>query len=191
MSPAGGGGGISSLSSSYSCSSKRQRVGESPAAYTTRLVSCVDQLYPVCVGSCRYARAPAPFRAADVLGHIANCARPLPEILAVWCEDLSERYPYEWWHALWQVREQGGPSLNPEPVPWVEVVLKTGLGWSLWIKVQRIARGWLARRSLRGPHRKWTMHLGGTLSCDGKFASLPGRWNYSPMTVHGSRRTSH
>ncbi len=26
---------------------------------------------------------------------------------------------------------------------------------------------------------------------DGKFASLPGRWNYSPMTVHGNRRTLH
>jgi hypothetical protein len=148
-----------------------RQVGESPAAYTIRLVACFDQLYSVCVGSCRYVRAPAPFRAADVLGHIANCARPLPEVLAVWYEGLSERYPYEWWSALRRVREQGGPSLNPEPVPWVEVGLKTGLGWNLWIKVQRIARGWLARRQLQGRLRKWPMHLGGTLS----WGLLPAR----------------
>ncbi len=34
-------------------------------------------------------------------------------------------------------------------------------------------------------------HQGPTALGDGKFASLPGKWNYSPMTVHGSRRTSH
>ena len=118
-----------------------RQAGESCAAYTTRLVPCFDQFYPVCVGSCRYARATAPYQAADVLRHIANCTRPLPEVLAVWCKDLSERYPNESWHELRKVREQGGPSLNPEPIPWVEVVLKLGLGWSLWVKVQRIAQG--------------------------------------------------
>ena len=40
--------------------------------------------------------ATMPFRAEDVLTHIANCARPLTEDLAVWLEDLSERYPYKW-----------------------------------------------------------------------------------------------
>ncbi len=148
-----------------------RQAGEPCAAYTTRLVACMDQLYPVHVGSCRYARAPAPFRAADVLSHIAECARPLPMVLAVWLEDLSERYPLEWWHGLRRVREQGGPSLNPEPVRWVEVVLKLGLGWSLWIKVQRIVRGWLARRQLWRRLRKWPTQLGCTLS----WGPLPAR----------------
>ena len=142
-----------------------QQAGESRAAYTTRLVTCFDQFYPVCVGSCQYARATAPYRAADVLRHIANCARPLPEVLAVWCKDLSERYPNDWWHELRKVREQGGPSLNPEPIPWVEVVLKLGLGRSLWVKVQRIARGWLARRQLqRLRHRQRQTQRGRTSS---------------------------
>ncbi len=82
-----------------------QQAGESRAAYTTRLMTCFDQFYPVCVGSCQYARATAPYQVADVLRHIANCARPLPEVLAVWCEDLSERYPNDWWHELRKVRE--------------------------------------------------------------------------------------
>jgi hypothetical protein len=43
------------------------------------------------MGPYRYARATTPFRAEDVLTHIANCARPLTEDLAVWLEDLSER----------------------------------------------------------------------------------------------------
>jgi hypothetical protein len=167
------------------------QLGSQPVAYSDRFLAWHHQSYSIHVSRCRYARATTPFRAEDVLTHIANCARPLTEDLAVWLEDLSERYPYKWAKVLAQVRRKGGPSLNPAPIPRIEVVLKLGLGWSLWVKVQRIARGWLARRSLRGPHRKWTMHLGGTLSCDGKFASLPGRWNYSPMTVHGSRRTSH
>ncbi len=64
-------------------------------------------------------------------------------------EDLSERYPYEWADVLAQVRRKGGSFLNPAPIPQVEVVLKLGLGWSLWVKVQPIARGWLARRQLR------------------------------------------
>ncbi len=29
-------------------------------------------------------------------------------------------------------------------------------------------------------------HQGPTALGDGKFASLPRQWNYSPMTVHGS-----
>jgi hypothetical protein len=107
------------------------------------------QSYPVHLGPCRYARATTPFRAEDVLTHIASCARPLTEDLAVWSEDLSERYPYEWVQVIAQVRRQGGPSLNPAPITQVEVFLKLGLGWSLWVKVQRIAWGWLARRQLR------------------------------------------
>ncbi len=123
--------------------------GESRDAYSDRFLAWHRQLYPVHVGLCRYARATTPFRAEDVLTHIANCARPLTEDLAVWLEDLSERYPYQWAEILAQVRRKGGQSLNPAPIPWVEVVLKLGLGWSLWVKVQRIARGWLARRRLR------------------------------------------
>ncbi len=101
------------------------------------------------MGPCRYTRATTPFRAEDVLTHIANCVRPLTEDLTVWLEDLSERYPYEWAEVLAQVRKKGGLSLNPAPIPRIEVVLKLGLGWSLWVKFQWIARGWLARRQLR------------------------------------------
>ncbi len=104
------------------------------------------QSFPVHVGPCRYTRATIPFRVEDVLTHIANCARPLTEDLAVWLEDLSERYPYEWAQVLAQVRRKGGPSLNPAPTPQGEAVLKLGLGWSFWVKVQQIPRGWLARR---------------------------------------------
>ena len=125
-----------------------QQEGESCVAYSTQLLACYHQLYPVRVGSCRYARATTPFRAADILTHIANCARPLTEDLAVWLEDLSERYPYKWAQVLRQVRRQGGSSLNPAPIPWVEVVLKLGFEWRLWEQVQWIARGWLARQQL-------------------------------------------
>ncbi len=82
------------------------------------------QIYPVHMGPCRYARATMPFRVEDVLTHITNCARPLTEDLAVWLEDLSERYPYKWAQVLAQVRRKGGPSLNPAPIPQVEVFLK-------------------------------------------------------------------
>ena len=116
-----------------------RQAGESCAAYSTWLLVCYHQLYPVCVGSCQYARATTPFRAADIRTYIANCVRPLPEDLAVWFGDLSERYQHEWWHVLRRVRRWGGPSLNPAIIPWVEVVLKLRLGWSLWVEVQRIA----------------------------------------------------
>ncbi len=107
------------------------------------------QSYSIHMGPCRYARATTPFRAENVLTHIANCARPLTEDLAVWLEDLSERYPYEWAKVFAQVRRKGGPSLNPAPIPRVEVVLKLGLERSHWVKVQQIVQGWLARRQLR------------------------------------------
>jgi hypothetical protein len=87
--------------------------GESHDAYSDRFLAWHRQLYPVHVGPCRYARATTPFRAEDVLTHIANCARPLTEDLAVWLEDLSERDPYEWAEILAQVRRKGGPSLTP------------------------------------------------------------------------------
>jgi hypothetical protein len=48
-----------------------------------RLLVWHRQSYPVHVGPCRYARATTPFRAEDVLTHIANCARPLTEDLVV------------------------------------------------------------------------------------------------------------
>ena len=138
-------GGKARMSQQQRPSYLRQE-GESRDAYSDRFLAWHHQNFPV-LG--RYARATTPFRAEDVLTHIANCARPLTEDLAVWLEDLSERYPYEWAEVLAQVRKKGGPSLNPAPIPRVEVVLKLGLGWSLWVKVQRIARGWLARRQLR------------------------------------------
>jgi hypothetical protein len=119
-------------------SSYLRQEGESCDAYSDRFLAWHCQSYPVYVGPCRYARATTPFRAEDVFTHIANCARPLTEDLAEWLEELSERYPYEWAKVLAQVRRKGGPSLNPAPIPRVEVVLKLGLGWSLWIKVQRI-----------------------------------------------------
>jgi hypothetical protein len=130
--------------------------GESCDLYSDRFLVWHQQSYPVYVGPYRYARATTPFRAEDVLTHVANCARPLTEDLAVWLEDLSERYPYEWAKVLAQVRRKEGPSLNPAPIPRVEVVLKLGLGWSLWVKVQQIAQGWLARRQFRRlPLRQW------------------------------------
>jgi hypothetical protein len=91
--------------------------GESHDAYSDQFLAWHRQLYLVHVGPCRYARATTLFRAEDVLTHIANCARPLTEDLAVWLEDLSERYPYEWAEILAQVRRKGGPSLNPAPSP--------------------------------------------------------------------------
>ena len=130
--------------------------GESRDGYSNRFLVWHRQSYSIHMGPCRYARATTPFRAKDVLTHIANCARPLTEDLTVWLEDLSERYPYEWAEVLAQVRRKGGPSLNPAPIPRVEVVLKLGLGWSHWVKVQQIVRGWLARRQLwRLRLRQW------------------------------------
>ena len=129
-----------------------QQEGESHDAYSDQFLVWHCQSYVVHVGPYRYTRATTLFRAEDVLTHIANCARPLTEDLAVWLEDLSERYPYEWAKVLAQVGRKGGPSLNPALIPRVEVVLKLGLGWSLWVKVQRIARGWLAKRQLRRLH---------------------------------------
>ena len=104
-----------------------QQEGESHDAYSDQLLALHRHSYPVRVGPCRYARATTLFR-ADVLTHIANCARPLTEDLAVWLDDLSERYPTEWAQVLTQDRRQGGPSLNSAPIPQVEVVLKLGLG---------------------------------------------------------------
>ena len=106
--------------------------GESHDGYSDRFLVWHRQSYSIHMGPCRYARATTPFRAEDVLTHIANCARPLTEDLTVWLEDLSERYPYVWVEVLAQVRRKGGPSLNPAPIPRVEVVLKLGLGWSHW-----------------------------------------------------------
>ncbi len=126
-----------------------QQEGESRDVYSDRLLAFYHQLYPVYVGSCRYFRATTSFRAADILTHIANFARPFSEDLVVWLEILSDRYPYEWAQVLHQVRRQGGPSLNPAPIPRIEVVLKLGFFGCLWVKVQWIAWGWLARRQLR------------------------------------------
>jgi hypothetical protein len=126
-----------------------QQEGESHDAYSNWFLVWHRQSYVVHVGPYRYTRATTPFMAENVLTHIANCARPLTEDLAVWLEDLSERYPYEWAKVLAQVRRKGGPSLNPAPIPRVEVVLKLGLGWIHWVKVQQIVRGWLGGRQVR------------------------------------------
>ncbi len=105
-----------------------QQEGESYDAYSDWFLVWHCQSYVVHVGPYRYARATTPFKAEDVLTHIANCARPLTEDLEVWLEDLSERYSFEWAKVLAQVRRKGGPSLNPAPIPRIEVVLKLGLG---------------------------------------------------------------
>jgi hypothetical protein len=126
-----------------------QQEVESRNAYSDRFLAWHRQSYPVHVGPCRYTRTTMPFRVEDVLTHIANCARPLTADLVIWLEDLSERYPYESAEVLAQVRKKGGPSLNPDPIPRVEVIFKLGLGWSLWVKVQRTAGGWLDRRQLQ------------------------------------------
>jgi hypothetical protein len=105
-----------------------QQEGESCDGYSNRFLAWHRQSYSIHVGPCRYTRATTPFRAEDVLTHIANCARPLTEDLAVWLEDLSERYPYEGAKVLAQVRRKGGPSLNPAPIPRVEVIFQIRVG---------------------------------------------------------------
>ncbi len=67
--------------------------GESRDGYLDRFLVWHRQIYSIYMGPCRYARAVTPLRTEDVLTHIANCARPLTEDLAVWLEDLSEKYP--------------------------------------------------------------------------------------------------
>ena len=135
-----------------------QQEEESCDAYSDRLLALHHHSYPVRVGPCRYARATTLFRAENVITHIANCARPLTEDLAVQLEDLSERFPTEWAQALTQNSRQGGTSINPAPIPRVDVVLKLGLGWNLWVKVQQIAQGWLARRQFQRLRlRQWQM----------------------------------
>ena len=96
--------------------------------YSNQFAPWLRKNYPV-LG--RYARATTPFRVGDILTHIANCPRPLNKRDTVWLEDFSKRYPAEWEQVLTQVRQQGSPSLKPAPIPWLEVVLKVGLGWSL------------------------------------------------------------
>jgi len=82
----------------------------------------------------------------DILKHInANLSRPLDLSNVIWLEDLSERYPAEWFEVCTQVRLHGGPSLNSSPIPRIEIALRLGLGWSSWVQVQQIAWGWLAR----------------------------------------------
>jgi hypothetical protein len=144
-----------------------QQERESRDAYSDRLLAWHRQSYPVHVGPCRYARATTPFRAEDVLTHIANCARHLTEDLTVWLEDLSERYPYEWAEVLAPVRRKGGPSLNPAPIPCVEVVLKLGLGWSFGSRSSGLLGvGWLGDSS-------------------GVYASGSGRCNAGCTTLWG------
>jgi hypothetical protein len=76
----------------------------------------------------RYQWATNPFRAVDILTHIENHPRHLNEVDSVWLEDLSKRFPAEWGQVSTQVRLQGGPSLDPAPIPRIEWVLKLGLG---------------------------------------------------------------
>jgi hypothetical protein len=56
----------------------------------------------------------------DILTHIANQPRPLNEVDSVCLEDLRERFPAEWKQVSTQVRLQGGPSLDPAPIPRIE-----------------------------------------------------------------------
>ena len=114
--------------------------------YSNQFAPWLRKNYPV-LG--RYAPATTPFRAVNILTHITNCLRPLNKRDAVWLEDISGRYLAEWERILTQVRWRGGSFLNPAQIPWIEVVLKLGLWWSLWVQVQQIAWGWLARRQLR------------------------------------------
>jgi hypothetical protein len=87
----------------------------------------------------RYQWAKNPFRVVDILTPIANHPRPLNEVDSVWLENLSKRFPAEWEQVSTQVRLQGGPSLDPAPIPRIEWVLKLGLGWGGWVQVQQIA----------------------------------------------------
>ncbi len=75
----------------------------------------------------RYRRVTNPFRAVDILMHIANRPRPLNEVDSVWLEDLSKRFPAEWEQVNTQMRLQGGPSLDPALIPRIEWILKLGL----------------------------------------------------------------
>ncbi len=100
----------------------------------------------------RYQWETNPFRAVDILTHIANCLRPLNGVDSVWLEDLSKRFPAEWEQVSTQVRLQGGPSLDPAPIPRIEWVLKLGLGWSGRVQVQRIVWGWLAWKRVQHLH---------------------------------------
>ncbi len=98
-------------------------------------------------GRCQWATN--PFRTVDILTHIANRPKPLNEVDSVWLEGLSERLPAEWEQVNTQVSLQGGPSLDPAPIPRIERVLKLGLGWSGWVQVQQNAWGWLARKRVQ------------------------------------------
>jgi hypothetical protein len=141
--------------------------GESRDGYSDRFLVWHRQSYSIHMGPCRYTRATTPFRAEDVLTHIANCTRPLTEDLTVWLEDLSERYPYEWAEVLAQVRRKGGPSLNPAPIPRVEVVLKLGWGGAIGSRSSGLLGvGWLGDSS-------------------GVYASGSGRCNAGCMTSWG------
>ena len=97
----------------------------------------------------RYPWATDPFRAVDILTHIANYPRPLNEVDSVWLEGLSDRFSAEWEQVSTQVRLQGGLSLDPTPIPRIEWVLKLGLEWSGWVQVQLIAWGWLVRKRVQ------------------------------------------
>ncbi len=87
-------------------------------------------------------------------GHSHAYCKPssLNLVDSVWLEDLSERFPAEWEQVSTQVRLQGGPSLDPAPIPRIEWVFKLGLGWSGWVQVQWIARGWLVQKQVRHLH---------------------------------------
>jgi hypothetical protein len=95
----------------------------------------------------RHQWATNPFGVANILMNIANLQRPWNKIDTVWVEDLSERFPAEWEQVITQVRLQGGPSLDPAPMPWIERVLKLGLG--NWTRIQWIARGWLLQKRVQ------------------------------------------
>jgi hypothetical protein len=84
-----------------------------------------------------HSRGPTPFNVVTYFTIIANSSRPLTEMLAVWLEDYSQRYPAEWVETEQQVCIQGGPihKLSHKPLPWIKVYVCLW-GGQVWIKVQ-------------------------------------------------------
>ena len=107
----------------------------------------------------KYRRGPTPFNVGTYFTIIANPPRPLTEMLAVWLEDYSERYPREWIETQQQICIQGGPilELSHQPLPWIEVYLSywSGNHWDgtrgekEWIFFRSLVRCHLAKKHLQ------------------------------------------
>ena len=101
---------------------------------------------PLRVGDSWYGRTRPPFSAVNILTHLANLPRPLTEHNKVLFMDLSGRYPHKWAEVDRQVRRPGGPSLNLAPIARIEWVLRHCVGGGLWVQVQKLVQGYLARK---------------------------------------------